>query len=90
MRNKRELVLPVRTCFGCRNRKSIGELLRYTAHVITGVLVPDGKKKSVGRGVYCCNNRACLEKLIRNKKGLKKALQIEVDLGEIEASLGKV
>ncbi|MBU0481489.1 MAG: YlxR family protein [Proteobacteria bacterium] len=76
---------PIRTCFGCRIRKNPADLLRFTVAGSSGVLQLDGVKKSAGRGVYCCNDTGCLGRLVRNRKGLKRALRVtELDMVEIE------
>ncbi len=79
------MVLPIRTCFECRGRKTGSDLLRFTVLKVNGVLVLDGKKKEAGRGVYCCKNGSCLESFARNRKGLKKALRVEtLDMSVVE------
>ena len=79
------MISPVRTCFGCRVRRSAADLQRFTVHKMNNALVIDRKKKETGRGVYCCNNHSCLERFVRNKKGLKKALRVELlDISEVE------
>ena len=60
--------LPERTCRGCGRKRPQTVLLRYT--VIEGRLVEQQSSLS-GRGIYCCNESICRERLAKNKKILK-------------------
>lgn len=57
---------PVRTCVGCRKRDEQHALLRVVARADAGhtdrwVLVPDGRRRSAGRGAYLHPDPQCLQ-----------------------------
>ena len=64
--------IPLRTCRGCGARRPKGDLVRM-------VMGPDGLTPDAtapGRGVYCCPDDRCRQRLLKNKKVLNKALRL--------------
>lgn len=70
---------PMRTCIGCREPKPKKDLIRI---VLKGDdLSVDLTGKAPGRGVYCCRDQNCLEKLIKGKqlqRGFKRGFSDDV------------
>ncbi len=66
--------VPVRTCKGCGARRPKGELRRFVLE--KGVMVES--RIFPGRAVYCCRQESCLERLLKNKKGLNRAFRYKV------------
>lgn len=62
--------IPERTCRGCGHKKTRADLLRFV--VIEGRLVEDQQGGTPGRGIYCCNQITCRERLAKSKK-IRKA-----------------
>ena len=74
----RNLKVPVRTCIGCKGKKTKKEMIRI-------IRTPDGKieidktgKKS-GRGAYLCGNVKCLDIAFR-ENSLNKSLKQDIPL----------
>lgn len=61
--------IPERTCRSCGRKNQQSGLLRFV--VIGGRLVEGHLESMTGRGIYCCKEGACRERLSRNKKVLK-------------------
>ena len=61
--------IPERTCRSCGRKGPQFGLLRFV--VIGGRLVAGQLKSVRGKGIYCCNENVCRERLSRNKKVLK-------------------
>ncbi len=61
--------IPERTCRGCGRKSPSSDLLRFV--VIGGRLIDDQLGSMAGRGIYCCNQSTCRERLARSKKVLK-------------------
>ena len=53
--------IPLRVCAGCQEQKSKKEMIRVVRTPEGAVEIDKTGKKS-GRGVYICQNSACLEK----------------------------
>ena len=53
--------VPLRTCRVCRRKAPQGELQRLVEQ--QGQLVVDEGQVAAGRGVYCCRDGACRERL---------------------------
>ena len=70
--------VPMRTCVACRQEKSKKELMRVVRNK-DGEFLLDRTGKVSGRGAYVCDNKDCMEKLIK-KKLLKNAFNVEVPL----------
>lgn len=71
--------IPMRTCIACRECKPKKELIRIVKNDSGFMLDKSGKLN--GRGAYICNNKECLDKLIKNKL-LNKTFKMNVDLQE--------
>ncbi len=57
--------IPMRTCISCKQCKPKKDLIRIVKNNDDFLLDKSGKLN--GRGAYICNNRECIEKLIKNK-----------------------
>lgn len=68
--------IPMRTCIACRSEKPKKELMRIVKSK-DGAFTLDRTGKLNGRGAYLCDNKACVEKVIK-KKLLKVAFGVEV------------
>jgi len=60
------MAIPLRTCCGCRQKKTVHELQRITLQPPAELRL-DGKRKENGRGVYLCLDRTCLNLALRKK-----------------------
>jgi len=69
------MACPLRTCLGCGNKASKVELVRLV--LSDGVLVLDEKGVLPGRGAYCCRNRGCSHRLVKQRKKLAWALRYQ-------------
>jgi predicted RNA-binding protein YlxR (DUF448 family) len=68
-------VKAIRTCLGCHKRFPKKQLLRFVLE--NGKVVADYRGTGSGRGVYCCNDRHCLQDFSRQKKKLSRALRVQ-------------
>jgi predicted RNA-binding protein YlxR (DUF448 family) len=64
--------VPVRLCRACGCRRSKDELLRFVMR--QGQL--EERSSGTGRAVYCCPTQVCRQRLLKNKKVLKRAFRI--------------
>lgn len=77
---------PIRTCLGCGEAFSKKTLIRIVRSP-DGTILLDATGKKPGRGAYICKNKACLAKLMKNKRLSK---EFECAIGdEIFEQLGK-
>ncbi len=67
--------MPQRTCLGCRQVKSKGELIRVVNNGGKADLDLSGKKP--GRGAYVCPSGSCWEKAFKGNR-LENALKAQV------------
>ncbi|WP_084143598.1 YlxR family protein [Amycolatopsis taiwanensis] len=77
---------PVRTCVGCRERASAGELLRVVAR--DGRLVVDERRRLPGRGAWLHPEQGCLTKAER-RRAFARALRVSgtLDGGDLRRHL---
>jgi predicted RNA-binding protein YlxR (DUF448 family) len=68
--------VPMRSCCGCREKKPKRELIRVVRSP-EGEVSFDITGRKAGRGVYLCNDRACLLKAIKSR-ALSRALECEI------------
>jgi len=61
--------IPERTCRGCGQKGPRSALLRF--YLTEGRLIEDLQGDKPGRGIYCCNQSTCRERLAKSKKVLK-------------------
>jgi len=61
--------IPERTCRGCGRKSPRSVLLRFT--VVEGALVEEQSGSLPGKGIYCCNESTCRQRLAKSKKILK-------------------
>ncbi|MCI8471328.1 MAG: YlxR family protein [Clostridia bacterium] len=67
---------PQRTCMGCNSKKDKKELIRIVKNK-EGKISIDKTGKQEGRGAYLCDNRQCLEKVIKSKR-LERVLDTKI------------
>ncbi|MBQ7800041.1 MAG: YlxR family protein [Oscillospiraceae bacterium] len=68
--------VPMRSCCGCREKKPKRELIRVVRSP-EGEVSFDITGRKAGRGVYLCNDKACLLKAIKSR-ALARALECEI------------
>lgn len=68
--------VPMRSCCGCREKKPKRELIRVVRSP-EGEVSFDITGRKAGRGVYLCNDKACLLKAIKSR-ALSRALECEI------------
>ncbi|WP_084456383.1 YlxR family protein [Desulfogranum mediterraneum] len=66
--------LPERTCRGCGKKRAQKDLIRLG--LVNQQLTVDHGRTLRGRGVYCCDDARCRQRLEKNKKVLKRALRL--------------
>ena len=70
-----EKKIPMRTCIACRANKPKKELMRIVK--FNDEIKLDLSGKLNGRGAYVCQDKACVEKL-KKQKMLNRAFECEV------------
>ena len=75
---------PQRTCMGCNAKKDKKDLIRIVKNK-NGQITIDKTGKLEGRGAYICDNKDCLEKIIKSKR-LERVFDIQIS-NEIYESL---
>ena len=75
---------PQRTCMGCNAKKDKKDLIRIVKNK-RGQITIDKTGKLEGRGAYICDNKDCLEKIIKNKR-LERVFDMQIS-NEIYESL---
>jgi predicted RNA-binding protein YlxR (DUF448 family) len=68
--------IPMRKCLGCMTSKPKKELIRIVK-LSDGKVAIDRQGKKEGRGAYFCDNKECLESLIKSKR-LEKEFEITI------------
>lgn len=58
---------PQRTCMGCNEKKDKNLLIRIVKNQ-NGEISIDRTGKKEGHGAYICDDKKCLEKLIKSKR----------------------
>lgn len=71
-----EKKIPMRTCIACRSEKPKKELIRIVKNK-ENVFAVDRTGKLSGRGAYICDDKACMQKLLK-KRLLNHAFEMEV------------
>ena len=71
-----EKKIPMRTCIACRAEKPKKELIRVFRKP-DGTFVIDLTGKISGRGAYVCNDKKCVEAIIK-KRVLNKTFSQEI------------
>lgn len=76
-----------RTCIACRKKQDKSLMLKLVKNK-NGTISIDEKQKLEGRGAYVCNNKDCLNKLIKTKalnRSYKSAIDADIydKIGEI-------
>ena len=74
----------IRTCIACRTRKNKEQLLRIISE--NNKAVVDEMQKGNTRGMYICNNKECISKLLK-AKDIRKCLKINVTSESIKELL---
>lgn len=75
--------IPMRKCVGCQEVKEKRSLIRIVRDP-EGVVSLDRTGRKSGRGVYVCDDPACLEKAIRHK-ALERSLETEISEEVLES-----
>ena len=75
---------PQRTCMGCNAKKDKKDLIRFVKNK-SGQITIDKTGKLEGRGAYICDNKDCLEKIIKSKR-LERVFDMQIS-NEIYESL---
>ncbi|PSO52046.1 MAG: DUF448 domain-containing protein [Actinobacteria bacterium QS_5_72_10] len=67
---------PIRTCLGCRRRRSRAELTRLVAR--GGEVCVDAAADQPGRGAWVCPDDGCAERALRDGgRRLRRALRVD-------------
>ena len=74
-----------RTCIACRTKNAKYNLLRIVADE-NGNAVLDEMQKMNTRGIYICNNKDCINKLLK-VKDITKCVKIKVKTESIQELL---
>ena len=79
---------PIRSCIGCRKRRSPHELVRIV--VSGGHVVPDIYRRREGRGAHLCPRLSCLDGAIK-RRSFPRALRtsVHVDRAALAARLAE-
>ena len=80
--------LPKRTCMGCQEIKLKKDLIRIVKNK-QGEIFVDKTSKANGRGAYICNNKECLEKVMKSKR-LEKTFEQKIDDSIYESLKGEI
>ena len=77
--------LPLRTCVGCRRRRTRPELVRLVAGV-AGAVILDIPARAPGRGAYLCRDSgmACL-RIAQRRRSLSRSLRVGENVIDPEA-----
>ena len=67
-------MIKIRTCIACRNKKHKQEFLRIVSE--NGNAVVDEVQKMNTRGMYICNDKSCISKLLK-AKDITKCVKID-------------
>ncbi|NOX81367.1 MAG: DUF448 domain-containing protein [Deltaproteobacteria bacterium] len=67
--------IPHRTCKACGRSAPKNELIRLVLR--QGEPVEDIAQKALGRGVYCCAETSCRNRLLTNRKKLNRAFRLQ-------------
>lgn len=60
----------LRLCSVCRKYKTKNELIKITRDYKTGEIMLNTDNSIMGRSIYICQSKECIEKFIKNKKSL--------------------
>ncbi len=74
--------IPMRKCLGCMESKPKKELIRIVKTTENNILI-DRTGKQSGRGAYFCDNKECLDKLIKSKR-LEKEFELKITKEEYD------
>jgi predicted RNA-binding protein YlxR (DUF448 family) len=68
--------VPIRTCAGCKSRRSQDELIRVVRGADGSARVDPGPRgKAPGRGIYVCPELPCIEEAL--KGGFRRTLKYD-------------
>lgn len=82
-------MIKIRTCIACRAKKSKNELIRIVAS--EGIARIDESQNENTRGIYICNDKNCINRLLK-AKDLSKCIKIKTNtenLKELLKNLGE-
>lgn len=66
-----------RMCMGCNTKKDKSDLIRIVINKEGNISI-DKTGKLSGRGAYICDNKDCLEKVIKSKR-LERVFETKID-----------
>ena len=70
----------IRTCIACRKKGNKQDFLRIVAR--DGIAAMDENKKENTRGVYICNCKECITRLLKAKVSGESLKELLKNLGE--------
>ena len=70
-----EVTGPVRTCVGCRRREPDSRLLRIVHDPELGALLPDPRRRAVGRGAWVHRDARCIATAL-DRKAFTRSLRV--------------
>ncbi len=76
-----------RTCIACRKKGNKEEYIRIVSASGEPVIDENGKINS--RGIYICNNKECISKLLKSKN-LSKIIKIDLTENKLKEALAKM
>lgn len=82
-------MIKIRTCIACRSKKQKEELIRIVSE--DGKAKIDKTGKSNTRAIYICNNKACINRLLK-AKDITKVVKIKTtneNVKELLENLGE-
>ena len=79
---------PQRTCMGCNEKKDKKDLIRIVKNKDNEISI-DRTGKKEGRGAYICDDKNCLEKVIKSKR-LERVLEIPISKEIYESLRGVI
>ena len=80
-------MIKIITCIACRNKKHKEELLRIVSK--NGSAMLDTAQKINTRGIYICNDKTCISRLLK-AKDITKCVKIDASKESIMELLGNL
>ena len=80
--------IPQRTCMGCNEKKDKNQLIRIVKNKENEITIDKTGKKE-GRGAYICDDKKCLEKLIKSKR-LERVFEMTISQEIYESLRGVI
>lgn len=67
---------PIRTCLGCRQKSYQDQLLRLNLDSKGRIIIVQPNSLSLGRSIYLCYSKSCIEHLLKSKVIVFKSSKI--------------